>query len=59
MKKSPQMETFCQYGKGKQKTAEALNGIKINDFKNVLSSGKNVSIGALSQMGSTLKMTEV
>ena len=43
----------------KQKKAEALKSIKINKFKNCLSSGKNVLIGELHQMESTLKVTEV
>ena len=43
----------------KQKTAEALKGIKIDEFKTVLSSGKNISIGVLHQMGSIFEVTEV
>ena len=43
----------------KQKMAEALKDIKIDKFKTVLSSGKNVSIGASPQMESTLNVTEV
>ena len=39
--------------------AEALKGIKIEEFKTVLNSGKNISIGVLHQMESTLKVTEV
>ena len=41
----------------KQKTAEALKGIKIDEFKSVLSSGKNISIDVLHQMESILKVT--
>ena len=43
----------------KQKMAEALKGIKIVELKNDLSRGKNVSVGILRQMESTLKITEV
>ena len=43
----------------KQKTAEALKGIKMDEFKTVLSSSKNVLIGVLHQMEVTLKVTEV
>ena len=39
--------------------AEALKGIKTNEFKTVLSSGKNISIGELHQMESTWKVTKV
>ena len=52
---SPQRETFCLCGRGKTKEmAEALN-----NSKTVLNSGKNVSVGVLHQMESTLKVTEV
>ena len=43
----------------KQKTAEALKGIKIDEFKTVLSSGENVSLGVLHQMESTLKVSKI
>ena len=61
----PQMEKvlkgkhFTNVEEVNQKMAEALKGIKIDKFKTVLSSGKNVSIGVLHQMESTLKVTEV
>ena len=42
-----------------KKMAEALKGIKIVELKNDLSRGKNVSVGILRQMESTLKITEV
>ena len=42
----------------KQKTAEALKCIKIYEFKNCLSSEKNVWISVLHQMKSTLKVHE-
>ena len=43
----------------KQKKAEALKVIKINEFENFWAVAKNVSIGILHQMESTLKVTEV
>ena len=43
----------------KQKMAEALKGIKLMSPKTILNSGKNISIGVLHQMKSTLKVTEV
>ena len=43
----------------KQKKAEALKGIKIDKFKNCFEQWRNVSIGVLNQMESTLKVTEV
>ena len=40
--------------------AEALKGIKINEFKNCVEQwGEKVSIGVLHQMESVLKVTEV
>ena len=44
---------------GKQKTGEALKGIKIDKFKHCSEQQKNVSIGVLHHMESTLKVTEV
>ena len=41
----------------KQKMAEALKGMKTDESKNYLSSGKKVSIGVLHQMENTLKVT--
>ena len=38
---------------------KALKGIKIDEFKNCFEQWKKVSIGALYQMESTLKGTEV
>ena len=49
---------FTNVQEMKQKMAEALKGIKVNEFKNCLSSGNNVSIGALHQMERTLKVTD-
>ena len=39
--------------------SEALKGIKIDEFKTDLSSGKKVLTGVSHQMESTLKATEV
>ena len=43
----------------KQKMAEVLKGIKINEFKNCFEQWKNVLIGVLHQMENTLKVTKV
>ena len=59
MKKVLKGKCFANVEEIKQKKAEVLKGIKINKFKNCLSSGKNVLIGELHQMESTLKVTEV
>ena len=50
---------FADIEEVKQKTADALKGIKIKNSNTVLSSGKNVSIGVLHQIDSTFKVTEV
>ena len=50
---------FADVEEVKQKTAEALKGIKINEFKNCLEQWEKVSIGVLHQMESTLKVTGV
>ena len=39
--------------------AETLKGIKIDQFKTVVSCGKKVSIAVVNGMESTLKVTEV
>ena len=43
----------------KQKMAEALKGIKTNEFKNWFKQWKNISIGVLHPMENTLKVAEV
>ena len=43
----------------KQKTAEALKGIKIDEFKDRSEQCKKISIDALHQMENTMKVTEV
>ena len=51
---------FADVEEVKQKTAEALKGIKINEFKTRFEQWKkNISIGVLHQMEGTLKVTEV
>ena len=57
--KSPQREHFANVEEVKQKTAGVVKGIKIDKFKNCLGHGKDVSIGVLHQVESTLKVTEV
>ena len=52
-------ERFASVEEEKQKKAEMLKGIKIEEFKNCLSSGINILIGVSHQMESTLKVTEV
>ena len=50
---------FADVEKLKQKTAEALKGIKSEEFKNFYEQWKNVSIGVLQQMQSNLEVTAV
>ena len=54
---------FGQCGRGETnrqtKMAEGLKDIKINQFKNWFEQWKNVSIGVLHKMESTLKVTEL
>ena len=59
MKKVLKGKHFADVEEVKQKTAEALKGIKIDEFKTVLSSGKDISIVVLHQIESTLKVTKV
>ena len=56
---SLQKETFCQCGSVKQKMAEALKGMKIDEFKNCFEQWRKVSISVLHQMESTLKVTSL
>ena len=56
--KSPQGKRFADVEDVKQKTSEALKGIKIREFKNCFEQWeKKVSIVALHQMESALKVT--
>ena len=59
MKKVLKGKHFANVEEVKQKMAEALKGIKIDDFKNCFDQWDNVLIGVLHQMESTLKVTEV
>ena len=59
MKKSLKGNCFAGVEEVKQKTAEALKASKSMSSKTVLSGGKNVLIGVLHQMQSTLKVNEV
>ena len=59
MKEVLKGEHFADVEEVKQEMAEALKGIKIEEFKNCLSSGINILIGVSHQMESTLKVTEV
>ena len=52
-----QKETFGDVEE--KKIEEALKDIKINEFKNCFEQWKNISIGVLYQIESTLKVTEV
>ena len=56
--KSPKWKCFAEVEEVKQKMAEALIGIKIDEFKNCFKQWEKVS-GVLHQMESTLKVTEV
>ena len=57
MKKVLEGKHFANVEKVKQKMAEALKGIKIDEFENGI--GNTISIGVLYQMESTLKVTKV
>ena len=59
MKKIPKGERFASVEQLKQNMAEALKGIKIDEFKHYFEQWKNISIGVLHQMDSSLKVTEV
>ena len=61
MKKVLKGKCFADVEVVKQKMAmvKALKGIKTDTFKNCLEHRKNISIGVLHQMESTLTVTEV
>ena len=60
MKKILKGKCFATVEEVKQKTEEALIGIKIDEFKNCFEQWKkSLLIGVLHQMESTLKGTEV
>ena len=56
MKKVPKGKCFAEVEEVKQKTAESLKDIKIDAFKNCFEQWKNIFIGVLHQMESTLKV---
>ena len=58
-KKSPQRKSFANVEEVKQKMAEVLKATKLTSSKTVLSSGKNILIGALHRMESALKVSAV
>ena len=57
--KSPQRETVAHVEEVKQKAADALNGIKIDEFKPCFEQWKKVPICGLHQMESALEVTAV
>ena len=57
--KSLQRKNFADVEVVKQKTAQTLKGIKIDEFKNYFEQWKNISIDAPHQMESALKVAEV
>ena len=60
MKKVFKGKCFADVEEMRQKAAEALKGIKIDEFKNCFEQWKkSLLIGVLHQMESTLKGTEV
>ena len=59
MKKVLKRKSFADVEEVKQKTTGALKDIKIDEFENCLEQWKKVTIGALHQMESTLKVPEV
>ena len=59
MTKGPQRECFANVEQVKQKTAEALKGITMDEFKYCFEQWKNILKDVLHQMESTLKVTEV
>ena len=59
LKKVLKGKHFADVEEVKQKMAEALKGIKIDEYKNFFEQWKRVLIDVLYQVESTLKMTEV
>ena len=59
MKKVLKGKHFADMEEAKQKTAEALKGIKIKEFKNCFEQWKKYLESVLHQMENTLKVTEV
>ena len=59
MKKGLKAKHFANVEEVKQKMAEALKGIKIDEFKNYFEQRKKVLICVLHQIESTLKVNQV
>ena len=59
MKKILKGKCFAHVEEVKQKVAKALRGIKIDEFENYFEQCKNILIGVLHQVESTLKVIEV
>ena len=59
MKKVLKGKHFADVEEVKQKMAEAIKGTKIDKFKTCFEQWKNISIGVLHQIESTLKVTKV
>ena len=59
MKKVLEGKCVADVEEVKQKTTEALKGIKINGVQTRFEQWKNISIDTLQQMESTVKETEV
>ena len=58
-KKVLKQNHFANVEEVKQKMAETLKGIKMDEFRNCFEQWKKVLIGVLHQMESTLKVTEI
>ena len=59
MKKVLKGKGFANMQEAKQKTAEALEGIKTDNLKNCFEQWKTILVCVLHQTQSTLKVTEV
>ena len=59
MKKALKGKCFADVEEVKQKPAEALQGVKIDEFTNCFEQREKVSIGILHHMENTLKVTKV
>ena len=59
MKKALKGKCFGDVGQVKQKMAETIKGIKIDEFKNCVEQWKNILIHVLHRVESTLKVTEI
>ena len=55
MKKVLKGKHFAQVEAVKQKMADTLKGIKIEEFKNCFEQWKNISLGVLHQMGGCIE----